>query len=76
MCVIEGRVEKEDSTGGPGGMDLRDWFAGQALSRMDLDNYSIAVVDTIVFDCYAIAEALIVEKHRTSSDLRYTKEGS
>jgi hypothetical protein len=42
-------------------MSLRDWFAGQALSGMPLDNYD---PDDAAMDAYNIADAMLAEREK------------
>ena len=47
--------------GGQGGMSLRDWFAGQALTGMlaDPNSDTDLTFATIASDCYSMADAML-----------------
>ena len=46
--------------------DLRDWFAGQALAGglMASDLVEAREYETIAYECYSIAEAMMDERKR------------
>ena len=48
-------------------LDLRDYFAGQALGGAfsQLAQYEIIKFDAIVKDCYTAADAMLKEKNKT-----------
>lgn len=57
-----------DKDGGPAfsypddmqrGMSLRDWFAGQALSRRRSDGVAINLADLYAKEAYLIADAML-----------------
>lgn len=42
------------------GMTLRDWFAGQAMYNVcDSRTLKIKAVDTIAYECYRMADAML-----------------
>ncbi len=51
--------------GDPGGMSIRDWFAGQALAGVwagresDFVKISAPTTDDVAVACYALADAMI-----------------
>lgn len=49
------------------GMDLRDWFAGQALSSIFARSIQLnETPEDIAEACYVIADAMIAEKKKKS----------
>ena len=50
--------------GGPDGMSLRDWFAGQALanSRTFFGENSSATPEDVALQAYAVADAMLAER--------------
>lgn len=50
-----------------GGMTLRDWFAGQALSGMMANSYYHESGIVPIKDCYHFADAMIAEREKGGS---------
>lgn len=49
------------------GMSLRDWFAGKALSVIEVRKGCVSP-DQVASLAYAIADALLVERHKSTVD--------
>lgn len=47
--------------GGYNGMDLRDWFAGQALIGWRNEGYAF-ISESVARECYSIADAMLAER--------------
>ena len=57
-------VPNDANVNGQAGMTLRDWFAGQALSGLCVDEYSS--VKTGARRAYELADAMLAERERTT----------
>ena len=57
------------SAGGPAGMSLRDWFAGQALAGMSRSHVEGTVDDYlpqfVAQDAYNLADAMLAARNAT-----------
>jgi len=47
------------------GMSLRDYFAGQAASAIDVSDYN--EFESVARDCYKLADAMIAERSKVKS---------
>lgn len=56
----------------PSGMSLRDWFAGQALAAMDLEE---RITESCARNAYWIADAMLAERLKSSAPSAHQEEG-